>query len=74
MPEQVTAHHTQAHFDTLLARVEQGETMVITRDGRPIAELTPPKPVGRRMFGALRGQASIGPAFFDPLPDSELGA
>ena len=74
---------TKAHFPTcsgsareatysLLARAERGETVLITRAGRPIAELRPPAPRGTRQFGALRGLISIGPEFFEPLPDDDL--
>jgi hypothetical protein len=28
----------------------------------------------KRQFGALRGVISTGPEFFEPLPESELGA
>jgi hypothetical protein len=31
-------------------------------------------PATRRRFGALRGQVSIGPEFFEPLPEQELAA
>ena len=29
---------------------------------------------GRRVFGAMRGKARMGDAFFEPLPESELSA
>jgi hypothetical protein len=29
-------------------------------------------PRGKREFGAMRGKFSIGPEFFDPLPEAEL--
>ncbi|MFO1430210.1 MAG: type II toxin-antitoxin system prevent-host-death family antitoxin [Candidatus Competibacteraceae bacterium] len=40
MPE-VGAYEAKTHLPKLLERVEQGERFVITRHGRPVAELVP---------------------------------
>lgn len=40
MPE-IGAYEAKTHLPKLLERVEKGERFVITRHGRPIAELTP---------------------------------
>jgi antitoxin (DNA-binding transcriptional repressor) of toxin-antitoxin stability system len=40
----VTIAEAQANLSALLARVEAGETVTITRDGQPIASLTVPAP------------------------------
>jgi len=40
----VTIAEAQANLSALLARVEAGETVTITRDGQPIASLTLPAP------------------------------
>jgi prevent-host-death family protein len=37
----VGAYEAKTHLPALLARVERGETLTITRHGRPIAELRP---------------------------------
>ncbi|MDP1609723.1 MAG: type II toxin-antitoxin system prevent-host-death family antitoxin [Sulfuritalea sp.] len=42
-----TVAEAKAHLSELLARVEGGEELVITRRGRPIANLTPVRPVKR---------------------------
>lgn len=34
-------NEAKAHFSKLLARVEEGESLVITRRGKPVAELIP---------------------------------
>ncbi len=75
----VTIHAAKTDFLQLLARVEAGEEIVVARGDDPIAKLVPfhpvsPAPLGERQFGALKGQISIGPEFFDPLPDEELDA
>ncbi len=39
--ETVGAFDAKTHLSALLERVEQGETIVITRHGRPVAQLSP---------------------------------
>ena len=71
----VTIHAAKTNLSQLLARVGAGEEIVLARGKRPIAKLVAfqPPPSGRR-FGALRGQISVGPEFFEPLPEDELAA
>ena len=71
----VTIHTAKTTLSQLLARVEAGEEIVLARGKSPIAKLVPfiAKPQ-QRQFGALRGVISIGPAFFEPLPEAELAA
>jgi antitoxin (DNA-binding transcriptional repressor) of toxin-antitoxin stability system len=75
----VTIQTAESKLSLLLALVEAGEEIIIARGEDPIAKLVPfgsavPKPQGKRQFGALKGQLSIGPEFFEPLPDEELDA
>ncbi len=37
----VGAHQAKTHLSRLLDRVERGETLTITRQGRPVAHLVP---------------------------------
>ncbi len=71
----VTIHTAKTTLSQLLARVEAGEEIILARGKEPIAKLVPfhRRPTKRR-FGALRGAISIGPEFFEPLPDQELAA
>ena len=58
----------------LLDRVEAGERLVVSREGRPVAELRPLSPAasGPRPFGLAAGAFTV-PADFDaPLPDDLL--
>lgn len=71
----VTIHVAKTTLSQLVARVEAGEEIVLARGKHPIAKLVPYRPVGsKRQFGALRGIVSVGPAFFEPLPEDELAA
>ncbi|HTO80138.1 MAG TPA: type II toxin-antitoxin system Phd/YefM family antitoxin [Methylocystis sp.] len=73
--ETVTIHTAKTTLSQLLARVEAGEEIVLARGKEPIAKLVPfrPKRKGRR-FGAYKGSVSVGPEFFEPLPEQELAA
>jgi len=60
----------------LLDRVEAGELLVVTRDGRPVAELRPlasarstPRP-----FGLAAGAFTVPDDFDAPLPENVLRA
>jgi prevent-host-death family protein len=71
----VTVHTAKTTLSQLLARVEAGEEIVLARGKVPVAKLVPFQPLApKRRFGALRGIVSIGPEFFDPLPEKELAA
>jgi prevent-host-death family protein len=41
MTTTVTAHEADRRFPDLLGKAEKGETVVITRDGKPVAQLVP---------------------------------
>ena len=56
----------------LIARVEAGEVITIARGKTPVAKLVPMARKGKREFGAMRGKFSVGPEFFEPLPNDEL--
>jgi prevent-host-death family protein len=72
MAVHVGAQDAKAHLAALLDRVEHGESLVITRRNKAIAELRPLKPPLPSQPRPL-GQASdagtpIPQAFFEPLP------
>lgn len=55
-------------------RVQAGESLVVTRDDRPIAELRPvtgPR-VSPRPYGLARGEFTVPDDFDAPLPDDVL--
>jgi prevent-host-death family protein len=68
-----TIHVAKTQLSKLIERAEAGEEVIIARRDKPVVRLvpvTPPKP--RRQFGAMKGRASVGPEFFEPLPEEEL--
>jgi prevent-host-death family protein len=52
----------------LIRAMENGETVVITRHGKPVAQLAPP-PAERRkvIFGGMRGRIHLKPGWDDPI-------
>jgi prevent-host-death family protein len=69
----VTIHAAKTHLSKLIERAERGEEVIIARGKTPVARLVPylceqPK----RGFGSMRGRATIGPEFWEPLPEEEL--
>jgi antitoxin (DNA-binding transcriptional repressor) of toxin-antitoxin stability system len=57
-----------------LRRVEDGETLIILRDERAVAEIkpVPSLAVQPRPFGLCRGQFTVPDDFDQPLPDEIL--
>ena len=52
----------------LIRAVEEGESVVITRNGRPVAQLGPPPPKRRKVrFGSMRNQIRLLPGWDAPV-------
>jgi len=60
----------------LVADVEQGEEIVISRSGKAVAKLVrvPEQRSAPRQLGTLKGSLSVPENFDDPLPDWLLDA
>jgi len=69
MEESVNVHEAKTHFSRLLARVNQGEEIIIAKAGKPVARIVPyaSKP-SKRVPGTAKGKIQIGKNFEDPLP------
>ena len=72
----LNVHEAKTHLSRYLARLEAGETIVLCRRNEPIAEIRPlPRPAAEpRPFGLSKGEFSVPPSFFEPLPDDEIAA
>ena len=70
---QVNVHEAKTQLSKLLAKVEQGEEVIIARDGKPIAKLVPFRaPVKKRLrVGDWKGRIWMSPDFDAPLSDEE---
>ena len=71
----VTVHRAKTTLSQLIADVEAGEEVVISRGREPVVRLVPARGApSKRRFGALAGKVGLGPDFFEPLPADELDA
>lgn len=69
-------HEAKTHLSRYLARLEQGESILLCRRNVPIAEIKPlskePRRPGRP--GHWAGKFEVTEAFFEPLPDELIDA
>lgn len=72
--KEVTVHEAKTHLSRLLAEVEAGGSVVITRRGKPVAKLEGLARKAARIPGSMKGLIEFDDRFFDPLPDDELEA
>lgn len=73
--KQVNIHEAKTNLSRLIAEVESGEDVVLARGGKPVARLVRVVDAApSRRFGAMRGRAVTGDAFFEPLPEADLAA
>jgi prevent-host-death family protein len=58
------------HFAALLERAQQGTVFVVTKRGRPMAQLGPTDQPGvRPLFGSAKGRVRMAADFAAPLAD-----
>jgi prevent-host-death family protein len=67
--ERFNIHEAKAHFSRILRRVEEGEEVLIARDGVTVARVVPEARRSRIQLGRDAGNATIAPDFDEPLPD-----
>jgi prevent-host-death family protein len=69
----VNMHEAKTRLSQLVAKVEAGEEVVISRDGKPVVKLVradPPNPP-RVKAGYMKDQIWISPDFDEPDPELE---
>jgi prevent-host-death family protein len=71
----VNVHEAKTHFSKLLARVEKGQEVLISRAGKPVARLVPHAVTAAApVFGGDRGKLVVPEDFDAPLPSDVLDA
>ena len=72
----VNIHEVKVHLSRYLQRVARGEVVVICNRNVPVAELRAVRETRRkrRPIGLAKGEFTVTPAFFEPLPDDLLDA
>ncbi len=69
----VTVHKAKTELSKLIRRALAGEEIVIARGDVPVVRLVPVvEEPPKRSFGVLRGELTVTPEFFEPLPPGEL--
>jgi prevent-host-death family protein len=70
---EVNVHEAKTHLSRLLARVEAGEEVLISRAGKPVARLVAAAPARpKRVPGTWKGKVRIAEDFDAPLPPEVL--
>ena len=69
----VTTAEAKNRLPELIRVVEDGEPVVITRHGRPVAQIAlPPKPAHKVRFDGMKGRIRLLPGWDDPITEEEL--
>jgi prevent-host-death family protein len=69
----VSTAEAKNRLPALIRAVEAGEAVVITRHGRPVAQLgPPPKPTRKVRFDGMKGRIHLLPGWDDPMTEEEL--
>jgi len=68
----VTMTEAKNRLTQLVRAVENGERVVITRNGKPVAEIGPPKERGKVQLGGLRGKIKLLPGWNDPFDEADF--
>jgi len=75
MLEHVNVHEAKTNLSKLLARVQQGEEIIISKSDVPVARLVPiSNSLTTRVAGSAISKVTITPDFDDPLSESLLGS
>ena len=72
----INIHEAKAKLSEYLDAVANGERVMICKRNRPVAELRAVEQmrITPRPLGLAKGQVSIPPSFFEPMPDEFLDA
>jgi len=63
------------NLSQLIKKASAGEEVIIARGSKHLARLVAVGEVKKkRQPGSMKGKLSIGPEFFEPLPEDELSA
>lgn len=71
--KRINIHQAKAQLSRLVEKAANGDEIVITRSGKPIAKLVSISPTPQpKVKGLLKGKIKIKESFFEPLPEATL--
>ena len=66
-------HEAKTHLSRYLKKVQEGETIILCKNGEPVAQIIPlPSKGHKRLIGLLKGKIKVPPEFFGPLTDEDF--
>jgi prevent-host-death family protein len=69
----VSIADAESRLPQLIAAVKAGERVVITRDGKPVAELAPaPRAPRQPKFDTMKGRVHLKPGWNDPVDEDQF--
>ena len=69
----VSVAEAKNRLTELIRAMEDGEEVVITRHGKPVAQIAPPPPERRPIrLGTMRHRIKLLPGWDDPVTEEEL--
>ncbi|MGA3265062.1 MAG: type II toxin-antitoxin system prevent-host-death family antitoxin [Terracidiphilus sp.] len=69
----VSTAEAKNRLPELIRAVEGGEQVVITRHGKPVAQIAPPPADHRKpVLGGMKGRIRFLPGWDDPITEEEL--
>lgn len=70
----INIHDAKTHLSEYLAKLKEGETIILCKRNTPIAEirLLPPPVRASRPIGLAKGVFQVPASFFEPLPEDIL--
>ena len=72
----LNVHEAKTHLSRYLARLAEGELILLCKRNVPVAEIRPVRQprTERRPVGLAKGQFEVPAAFFEPLPEDLIEA
>lgn len=68
--QEIGAFEAKTHLSSILEKVAQGQSFIITKRGQPIAAIKPfSPPPKKRILGLWRDRIWVAPDFDEPLED-----
>lgn len=69
---QVNIHYAKTHLSKLIEQAENGEEVVLARNGKPAVKLIPVPVKKKTLLGALKGKMWISDDFNSPETNKEI--